>query len=290
MAHAALLARSTATPDPDTYGDNVAFWFNTKHFGVSSRGRVSARVGPVRAYGGGRRRSSSGGGAGLLGLLVAVGLVFAALICVAALPGHLLGWTPSVGQIFKSSPPPGYIHARYRNIALGFILTAVLLTIVLVWLLRIARTEQPIRLTVNAALAISCLVAVQHATHTGARAHLLTPAATVGVYLTPSQTAALRTVADRAVRAYGGTGPNLADDVAYTHGWRTLPRTCRFANYSDGALTSWNFTCVVDAVNPRVHRSTVFRVAVTCWRAVATVKQCASSADSVTDTRRPVSA
>lgn len=271
----------------------MGLWINSKHFGISSRGRVGARLGPVRVYAGGRRRrsSSSASGGSIIGITVALALIFGALVCIAAVPGHLLGLTPSVAQIFKSNPPAGYIHARYRNVALGFVLTTVLLVVAIAWLIALMKASRfPVRGTALAVLVIAAVAVVQTTTATGARTHLLSPAAAVGVALTPAQTSALKSVADKAVRGFGGSGDNLVDDIAYTRGWRTTPRRCRFANYSNGTiLTSWNFTCVVDAVNRRVKRSTTFRVAVTCWKPKPSLRQCAADADTdVTDTRKPV--
>jgi hypothetical protein len=56
----------------------VSVWFRLGPIGLSSRGRVGVRAGPVSVYGGGRRsRKSSGGGgiAVLFLILVVIGLV-----------------------------------------------------------------------------------------------------------------------------------------------------------------------------------------------------------------------
>lgn len=235
-----------------------------------------------------RSARGSGGGtaSGCIGLVIAVAIVIAAVVALISLPGHILGWTPSISQIFKSNPPPGYLDARYQNIVLGYVLTVALLLVAATAIVHVASAQQYARARPSAGyvVAIVAIVAIALATHTGERAHMLSPAAAAGVALTPAQTKLLDSVANHATRNYSGA----VDDFTIQPGWVTVPQRCSFAGISNDFLgTSYNFTCVIDGFNGRLHRAPVLRVTVSCEHARPTSSSCTSDADAdVTETRR----
>jgi hypothetical protein len=208
-----------------------------------------------------------------------------------SIPGHLVGLTPSIGQIFKSNPPVGYLHARYRNVVLGYAIIGALLLIVAVGIAHLRTVSQPARLRTAATyiVAIAAVAVVTVATHTGERAHTLSAAATAGVTLAAPQSRALDSTAKRAVSGYAGA----SDDLAIQGGWVIVPRTCEFTNETTGLLgATYHFVCSVDAFNSRLHRAPAFRVAVECGSARPTARGCSSLADAdvsqVTVTQRRV--
>ena len=269
----------------------MALWFNTKHFSLSSRGRFGFRLGPLAAYAGGVRRRSSSGSlvGGVLILALAAGLCLLLLECVAAVPGHIIGWTPSIGEIFKQNPPPGYIHSLYRNVVLGFVLSGAILLTALVWGIRSLNRQRVGQTTAIAAAIAAMLVVTAQLTHTGARHHKLDPAQAVGVNVGGSQPI-LRAAAAEAARGYAGTGFPQVDDIAYGKGWAVSPKHCGYSSYSDGLLgKAWTFKCTVDAQNRRTRRSTVLLATVTCYENEPSLHDCTSDAGhDVVDTRRSV--
>lgn len=104
------------------------------------------------------RRTQNQGGGGLIAGLIAVAIVLATVVAALSAVGHVLGLTPSAGEVLGDKPD-GWITDHYEHVVWGYVLTvAVLLVVaVLVWL---ATQGDRDALTGGAVLALALLVVV----------------------------------------------------------------------------------------------------------------------------------
>ncbi|HMJ33914.1 MAG TPA: hypothetical protein VK501_08350 [Baekduia sp.] len=91
-------------------------------FSASTSGRVGVSAGPVSVSGGGRRRrggGGGGGGAGLLGGLIAVGLVILVVMWPLSLWGHAIHLTPSWHQLMNRDK--AWMHEHYPLVGVRYV-------------------------------------------------------------------------------------------------------------------------------------------------------------------------
>jgi hypothetical protein len=80
-------------------------------------------------------RTQKQGGGGLIGGLIAVAIVLTIIAAALSAVGHVLGLTPSAGEVLGDKPD-GWISDHYEHVVWGYVLTVAVLAVaaVLVWL------------------------------------------------------------------------------------------------------------------------------------------------------------
>jgi hypothetical protein len=132
----------------------------------------------VRTARGGR---GSDGVAGFIAVVVIAALILSALLAAISVPGHLLHLTPSVSQVFGKHPP-NYLHARYRNVVLGYTITVAGAIALIITVARLLAKPEPHRDSfIQFAVVLTARTGLTVATHTGERGHQLTAAQAAGV-------------------------------------------------------------------------------------------------------------
>ncbi|MGO9902970.1 MAG: hypothetical protein ACLP0J_25525 [Solirubrobacteraceae bacterium] len=228
-------------------------------------------------------RTARGGGngsvaGGLIVLALIIAAVLAALLAVISLPGHLVHLTPSISQIFGTHPP-NYVHARYRNVVLGYTITVVGAIAVIITLARWrARPETTPAAFSQLAVAVIALALLALATHTGERSRALTVAQAADVKVGHVQTRALQQVTQQTALTY-------AQDSTGSDDWVAVPGSCTFTRLSTGFLgTSYDFVCAAQAFNAHRHLTPRLKVAITCSSPTPTASSCGGESDQdVTD-------
>lgn len=233
--------------------------------GASKRAGKRAIVHGARGRGGGSLLG------GFLILAVIAAMISAALLVVLSIPGHLLHLTPSITQVFGKHPP-NYLHARYRNVVLGYALTAVGLIALVLTLMRVS-SDSSGRPLWQFGLVVVVLLATALITATGERRHQLTVGQAAGVVLGPGQSRTLARVAQQAVLT-------SVEDSTGTDNWIVVPGECRFAKLTTNFLgTDYDFACTAQAFNANQHFTPIFRADVSCADPRPTASGCISDSD-----------
>jgi beta-lactam-binding protein with PASTA domain len=105
-----------------------------------------------------RKTQSRGGGGSLIGGFIAFAIVLAIIVAALSAVGHVLGLTPSAGEVLGDKPD-GWISDHYKHVVWGYVLTIVVLLVVavLAWL---ATQGDRDALTGGVVLALALLVVV----------------------------------------------------------------------------------------------------------------------------------
>jgi hypothetical protein len=105
-----------------------------------------------------RKTQNQGGGGTIIGALIAVAIVLAVVVGALSAVGHVLGLTPSAGEVLGDKPD-GWITDHYEHVVWGYVLTIVALGVVAVVLwLAVRGDREPLLGAAGAALTLLLVV------------------------------------------------------------------------------------------------------------------------------------